>query len=104
MNPSTTIVKGIVCNICKNELPPMTMKQHLDGDFNQECPHTPVSIYDLANEKLRLWTESASKNKKAILLIDNKMKRHPDYKKYIKEKQNKTVSTMATNFCKAMTK
>jgi hypothetical protein len=43
MNPSTTIVKGIVCNACKNELPPMTMKQHLDGDFNQECPHTPVS-------------------------------------------------------------
>jgi hypothetical protein len=37
---ATTLVTGIVCKKCKTELPPMTMKQHLDGDFNQECPHT----------------------------------------------------------------
>ena len=36
---STIIVSGIVCKKCENELPPMTMKQHLNGDFNKECPH-----------------------------------------------------------------
>lgn len=39
-NIATTIVTGIICNKCNNELPAMTMKQHLDGDFNKECPHT----------------------------------------------------------------
>ena len=38
-NPDTTIVTGIVCNACKNELPPMTMTEHLEGKFNKECPH-----------------------------------------------------------------
>jgi len=36
---NTTIVSGIICKKCNNELPPMTMKQHLDGDFNKNCPH-----------------------------------------------------------------
>jgi hypothetical protein len=35
----TTIVTGIVCNLCKNELPPMTAQEHLEGKFNQTCPH-----------------------------------------------------------------
>jgi len=35
----TTIVTGIVCSLCKNELPPMTAQEHLDGKFNQTCPH-----------------------------------------------------------------
>lgn len=34
-----TIVKGIVCKKCNNELPSMTMEQHLNSEFNQECPH-----------------------------------------------------------------
>ena len=34
-----TIVTGIMCKACDNELPPMTAKQHLDGQFNQTCPH-----------------------------------------------------------------
>ena len=36
----TTIVSGIICNECKNTLPDMTMQDHLDGKFNQECPHS----------------------------------------------------------------
>jgi hypothetical protein len=36
---STTIIDGIICNDCNNELPQMTMKDHLDGNFNQKCPH-----------------------------------------------------------------
>jgi hypothetical protein len=35
----TTIVTGIVCRLCKNELPPMTAEDHLEGWFNQTCPH-----------------------------------------------------------------
>ena len=35
----TTTVTGIVCNLCKNELPPMTAQEHLEGKFNQTCPH-----------------------------------------------------------------
>jgi hypothetical protein len=35
----TTVVKGIVCKLCKHELPPMTMAQHLKGEFNKNCPH-----------------------------------------------------------------
>jgi hypothetical protein len=38
---SSTIVCGIVCNKCKKTLPPMTIEQHINGDFNMECPHTP---------------------------------------------------------------
>jgi hypothetical protein len=37
---TTTMVTGIICKRCKNELPPMTMQDHLDGKFNQECPHS----------------------------------------------------------------
>lgn len=37
----TTIVSGIICKKCKNTLPPMTMTDHLEGNFNLECPHTP---------------------------------------------------------------
>ena len=36
---NNTIVSGIVCKKCNNELPPMTMQEHLDGDFNKDCPH-----------------------------------------------------------------
>jgi len=39
---ATTIVKGIICTRCCNELPPMTMKDHLESNFNEECPHTPT--------------------------------------------------------------
>jgi hypothetical protein len=39
VNFETTIVTGIVCKSCKNELPPMTMQNHLDSKFNLECPH-----------------------------------------------------------------
>ena len=35
----TTTVTGIVCSLCNNELPPMTAQEHLDGKFNQTCPH-----------------------------------------------------------------
>jgi len=38
-NIQTTIVTGIVCTLCGYELPPMTMKDHLDGKFIKECPH-----------------------------------------------------------------
>jgi hypothetical protein len=37
---ATTIITGIVCKSCKNELPAMTMQDHLDCKFNQECPHS----------------------------------------------------------------
>ena len=36
----TEVVSGIICKKCDYELPPMTMKQHLDGDFNKTCPHS----------------------------------------------------------------
>jgi hypothetical protein len=39
-NPDTTIVTGIICNLCNGELPPMTMTDHLESKFNTECPHT----------------------------------------------------------------
>lgn len=39
-----TIVTGIQCTKCKNFLPAMTCKQHLDGDFNQICPHGPITV------------------------------------------------------------
>ena len=39
-NIHTTIVRGILCNRCKNELPPHTMAEHLAGSFNKDCPHT----------------------------------------------------------------
>ena len=39
-DPDTTIVTGIICNLCKCELPPMTMTDHLESNFNTECPHT----------------------------------------------------------------
>lgn len=32
---TTTIVSGIICKKCNNELPPMTMEQHLNG---KGCP------------------------------------------------------------------
>jgi len=35
-----TIVAGIVCRACSHALPPMTVKQHLNGEFNKTCPHT----------------------------------------------------------------
>jgi hypothetical protein len=35
----TTIVTKIVCRRCGNELPPMTAEAHLEGWFNQTCPH-----------------------------------------------------------------
>ncbi len=34
-----TILRGIICNQCGNELPPMTIRDHIDSKFNQECPH-----------------------------------------------------------------
>jgi hypothetical protein len=37
---SSTIVSNITCTKCGNTLPPMTMQDHIDGNFNQECPHT----------------------------------------------------------------
>jgi hypothetical protein len=39
LNIETTIVRGIICKKCGHELPPMTMRQHLDGRFNTTCPH-----------------------------------------------------------------
>ena len=33
----TTIVKGIICKKCDAELPPMTVKDHLDGNFSHTC-------------------------------------------------------------------
>jgi hypothetical protein len=35
----TTMVSGIVCRRCGNELPLMTAEAHLEGWFNQTCPH-----------------------------------------------------------------
>lgn len=46
----TTIVTGIVCNSCKNELPPMTMEDHLESRFNTECPHTPLKATQVIYE------------------------------------------------------
>ena len=35
-----TILTGIICNRCGNELPPHTAAQHLDADHPvHECPH-----------------------------------------------------------------
>lgn len=55
-----TIVKGIVCKKCGNELPEMTIQQHLDGDFNKECPHKNVNYDRLELEEIIL------KNKRII--------------------------------------
>lgn len=46
-----TIVKGIVCKKCGNELPEMTIQQHLDGGFVKECPHINENFH-LAKEYL----------------------------------------------------
>ena len=35
----TTVVRGITCKECGNELPPMTMQEHLESRFNTSCPH-----------------------------------------------------------------
>ena len=35
----TAVVTGIVCKECRNELPPMTVLQHVKQDFEKECPH-----------------------------------------------------------------
>jgi len=37
----TTFVKGIICKACKNELPEMTMKEHLNG---RGCPCRIVNL------------------------------------------------------------
>lgn len=39
------IVKGIICNHCGNELPEMTIEQHLNGGFVQDCPHINPNFY-----------------------------------------------------------
>ena len=33
------IIEGIKCCACGNKLPKMPLKDHLDGNFNQQCPH-----------------------------------------------------------------
>lgn len=43
----STLVNGIVCRKCDKTLPEMTMADHLDGKFNQECPHLPTPNHDL---------------------------------------------------------
>lgn len=45
-NIHTTVLKGILCNECNCELPPMTMAEHLDGDFPQDCPHVECYVSD----------------------------------------------------------
>ena len=35
----TTVIDGIVCKQCNHKLQPMTMEDHLEGNFNQVCPH-----------------------------------------------------------------
>lgn len=30
---------GASCRECGNELPPMTMEEHLESRFNKDCPH-----------------------------------------------------------------
>ena len=49
----TTTVTGIVCSLCNNELPPMTAQEHLDGKFNQTCPHKEAKASP-AEEKPRM--------------------------------------------------
>ena len=49
----TTTVTGIVCSLCNNELPPMTAQEHLDGKFNQTCPHKETKASP-AEEKPRM--------------------------------------------------
>ena len=38
-----SVLSGIVCSKCNKTLPPMTVKQHLEGDFEKECPHNKKS-------------------------------------------------------------
>jgi len=35
----TTMMTGVSCKECGNELPPMTMEEHLESRFNKDCPH-----------------------------------------------------------------
>jgi hypothetical protein len=35
----SSIITGIVCKECKSTLPPMTVEDHLTGNFNKTCPH-----------------------------------------------------------------
>lgn len=39
MDEQTTIVFGIICNVCGEELPPMTLAEHLDVKcpLNYQC-------------------------------------------------------------------
>ena len=42
MDIRTTIVSGVICKRCDKTLPDMTMKDHLEGRFDKECPHTKI--------------------------------------------------------------
>jgi hypothetical protein len=44
MIQNNNIISGIKCNDCKNELAPMSMSDHLNGNFNKVCPHTTGPI------------------------------------------------------------
>jgi hypothetical protein len=63
-----TIVSGIVCTRCNNELPPMTVKEHLDGKFNKECPHLPVKrigSIDTTSASFRRYIQSLTPEERA---------------------------------------
>jgi hypothetical protein len=45
-DPTTTVVTGIVCKKCDNELPPMTMEDHIESRFNTVCPHKEAEDED----------------------------------------------------------
>ena len=66
-----TLVKGIICKKCGNELPVMTMQQHLDGNFNQECPHKIKNLY---YNRLEL-EEIILKNKRIIHIKEYPIKK-----------------------------
>jgi hypothetical protein len=55
MDPATTVVSGIGCKKCYCELPPMTMKDHLDGNFNKECPHEDKFWVDFKVDDGQIW-------------------------------------------------
>jgi hypothetical protein len=68
-----TLLTGIICKACNKALPPMTVKQHLEGDFEKECPHVKTYTYRLRSEcigDIQRFQKVMNKIKKEITTVE----------------------------------
>jgi hypothetical protein len=93
-----TIVKGIICKDCGNELPEMTIEQHLNGDFNQNCPHSNDDEmlnfinkkfkynYDyIGNEEDHIFYIPYDKESKNIIKLKNIVEKSKSYQWWMRD-------------------